>query len=91
MIPFAVASKTIKYSGINVTTEVKDLYRQFLVTAETVKKPACDVGDSSSIPHSGRSPGEGKATHSSILPWRIPWTERPGGLQSKGWKESDVT
>ena len=25
---------------------------------------------------------EGKATHSSILAWRIPWTEEPGGLQS---------
>ena len=23
---------------------------------------------------------EGVATHSSILPWRIPWTEEPGGL-----------
>ena len=27
---------------------------------------------------------EGMATHSSILPWRIPWTEKPGGLQSMG-------
>ena len=27
---------------------------------------------------------EGIATHSSILAWRIPWTEEPGGLQSKG-------
>ena len=27
---------------------------------------------------------EGTATHSSILVWRIPWTEEPGGLQSKG-------
>ena len=27
---------------------------------------------------------EGMATHSSILPWRIPWTEEPGGLQSMG-------
>ena len=26
----------------------------------------------------------GKATHSSILVWRIPWTEEPGGLQSMG-------
>ena len=26
---------------------------------------------------------EGTATHSSILAWRIPWTEEPGGLQSK--------
>ena len=25
---------------------------------------------------------EGMATHSSILVWRIPWTEEPGGLQS---------
>ena len=25
---------------------------------------------------------EGTATHSSILAWRIPWTEEPGGLQS---------
>ena len=27
---------------------------------------------------------EGVATHSSILAWRIPWTEEPGGLQSMG-------
>ena len=27
---------------------------------------------------------EGVATHSSILAWRIPWTEEPGGLQSIG-------
>ena len=27
---------------------------------------------------------KGKATHSSILVWRIPWTEEPGGLQSMG-------
>ena len=32
------------------------------------------------------SPEEGMATHSSILAWRIPWTEEPGGLQSMGWK-----
>ena len=31
------------------------------------------------------------ATHSSILAWRIPWTEEPGGLQSMGLKESDIT
>ena len=31
------------------------------------------------------------ATHSSILAWRIPWTEEPGGLQSMGLEESDVT
>ena len=31
------------------------------------------------------------ATHSSILAWRIPWTEEPGGLQSMGSLESDTT
>ena len=35
---------------------------------------------------------EGMATHSSILPWRIPWTEEPGGLQSMGsQKELNTT
>ena len=27
---------------------------------------------------------KGMATHASILAWRIPWTEEPGGLQSRG-------
>ena len=30
-------------------------------------------------------------SHSSILTWRIPWTEKPGRLPSMGWKESDIT
>ena len=35
----------------------------------------------------------GMATHSSILAWKIPWTEKPGGLQSMGspCQESDMT
>ena len=31
------------------------------------------------------------ATHSSILAWRIPWTEKPGRLQSVGLQEPDTT
>ena len=31
------------------------------------------------------------ATHSSTLAWKIPWTEKPGGLQSWGHKELDTT
>ena len=31
------------------------------------------------------------ATHSSILAWRISWTEEPGGLQSTGLQELDKT
>ena len=50
---------------------------------------AGDAGDMSSIPGSGRSPGEGMATHSNILVWEISWTEEPGGL--RGHKESAIT
>ena len=35
---------------------------------------------------------KGRATYSSILVWRIPWSEEPGGLYSpQGCKESDTT
>ena len=34
---------------------------------------------------------KGMATHSSILAWRIPWAEEPGGLQSMGRKKLDTT
>ena len=44
------------------------------------KEPACSAGDEDSILGSGRSPEEGMAVHTSILAWRIPWTEEPGGL-----------
>ena len=41
-----------------------------------------DARDMSSVPGLGRSPGEGNATHSSILAWKTPSAEDPGGLQS---------
>ena len=34
---------------------------------------------------------KGMATYSSLLAWRIPWTEEPGRLQSMGSQESDTT
>ena len=51
------------------------------------KESACNARDADVglIPRSGRSPGGGgMATQSSILAWRIPWTEESGGLQSMG-------
>jgi len=42
------------------------------------KESACNAGHPGSIPGLRRSPGEGNATPSSILAWRIPWTEEPG-------------
>jgi len=56
-----------------------------------VKVSACNAGDLGSIPGLGRSPGEGNGTHSSILAWRIPWMEEPGGLSPRGHKELDKT
>ena len=42
-------------------------------------------------PWVGKSPREqGVATHSSILAWRIPWAEEPGGLQSMGSQTSQI-
>ena len=49
-----------------------------------VKASACNAGDLGLIPGSGRSPGEGTGTHSNILAWRIPWMEKPCGLQFTG-------
>jgi len=43
-----------------------------------------DVREVGSIPRLGRSLEEGTAICSSILAWRIPWTEKPGGLLSTG-------
>ena len=45
---------------------------------------AGDAGNAGFIPGLGRSPGVGNGNHFSILSWRIPWTEEPGGLQTMG-------
>ena len=50
------------------------------------KESAWNAGDLGSIPWLGRSPGEGNG-YSSILAWRIPWIEEPGGLLSMGSQE----
>ena len=47
-----------------------------------IKNQPANAGDAGSIPGLGTSPEEEMATHSSILAWKIPWTEEPGGLQS---------
>ena len=49
-----------------------------------VKNLPASAGNVSSIPGSGRFPEDEMATHSSVLAWRIPRTEEPGGLQSTG-------
>ena len=45
------------------------------------KNLPANAGDTGSIPRSGRSPWKKMATHSNILAWKFPRTEKPGGLQ----------
>ena len=46
------------------------------------------AGDAGLIPGQEDPLGKEMATHFSILAWRIPWTEEPGGLQSMGLQKS---
>ena len=55
-----------------------------MLDLENLPENAGDLGDMGLIPRLGKSHGEEMATHSSILAWRIPWTEKSGGLQSIG-------
>ena len=55
--------------------------------ALVVKTPPASAGDIKTwVPSLGREdpPEEENGNHSSILAWRIPWAEEPGGLQSMG-------
>ena len=56
--------------GLGIWNEVG---QSFVSTQET-SLSSCSAGDLGSIPGLGRSPGEGNASHSSILSSRIPWT-----------------
>ena len=49
-----------------------------------IRESTCNEGDLDSIPGLGRSLEKEMATHSSVLAWKIPSTEEPGGLQSMG-------
>ena len=62
-------------------------YRLLLKTfpgGSSSKESACNTGDQCLIPGSRRSLQKGMATHSSILAWRMPWTEQIGRLQFMG-------
>ena len=51
-----------------------------LIGGSDGKESAFHAGDLGLIPGLGRSPGEGIGYHSHIFAWKIPWTEKPGGL-----------
>ena len=51
-----------------------------------VNNSLANAGNASSIPGPGRFPGGENGNPPSILVWRTPWTEEPGGLQPMGWQ-----
>ena len=57
---------------------------EVVLMVKSLPANAGDKRDVGSIPGSGDPMEEGMATHSSILTWRIPWTEEPNRLQSIG-------
>ena len=56
-----------------------------------VKASAYNAGYLGLIPGLGRPLEKEMAAHSSIVTWKIPWTEEPGRLQSMGHKELNMT
>ena len=58
------------------------------MTERVASNPPANAGDLGSISGSEDPLEKAMATHSSILAWRIPWTEEAGGLQSMALKES---
>ena len=53
-----------------------------------VKNMPANAGDTGLIPGSGRSAGVANGCYTSILAWKIPWTEEPGRLPSMGLQKS---
>ena len=76
---------TVKFYGYR-----KDIIWTSLL-AQLIKNPPTNAGDSVSIPRSEGPLEKGMAPHSSILAWKIPGREEPGGLQSMGSQRVDTT
>ena len=67
-----------------IKTKAQDTHTTICSAAKNLLANAGDVGDVGLIPHLGQEDPleEERATHNSILAWKIPWTEEPGRLQS---------
>ena len=52
--------------------------------AQWYKKSVCQAGEVGSVPGLEDPQEKKMAPHSTILAWEIPWTEKPGRLQSMG-------
>ena len=61
---------------------IHPMFTEHLLALMVKKESACKAEDLGLIPGWEDPLEKGTATHSSILTWRIPWTEEPGGLKS---------
>ena len=68
--------KILNFNAINFT--IRKVKRGTSTRSSVVKTPPCNAGGADSFP--------GLGANTSILDWRIPQTEEPGGLQSMGSK-----
>ena len=75
---FALGSQSV---GTSPSASVLPMNIQASLVAQLVMNLPATQG---SIPHQDLPLKKGMATHFSILAWRIPWTEEPGGQQSTG-------
>ena len=64
---------------VNLLFQDPTVYKVF-PGGSVVKNQSANAGDTGSISRLARSPGRGNGIHSSILAWKIPWIEDPGGL-----------
>ena len=69
-------------------SELENWNRAGFPSGSNSEEHACNEGDLSSIPGLGRSLGEGMATHSSILAWRIPMDRGAWGATVRGAAKS---
>ena len=74
------------FSSVRKMSCISKCIRELLISqmVQWVKNPPANAGDVGLILGSGNTLEEVMTTHSSVLAWRIPWTEEPGGLQSMG-------
>ena len=77
-----VLGQAVFSNDIHTRHVYNSLMAQLLKNLPTMLETFCHSGDRDSILGLGRSFGEGNGNLSSILAWRIPRTEEPGGLQS---------
>ena len=75
-----------KHNHLMIFTKASCLPTTSFPGGSVSKEYTCNGGDLGSIPGSGKSPGEG-----SILARRIPWTDKPGRLQSMRSQELGIS